>query len=292
MADQRVEVGSVRLAVRESGRGQARVFLHYGGGNLAMWEAVMPAFERDARCIRLDLRGHGRSDAPASGYRLEDMAGDVVGLLDRLDVGAAHLVGSSLGAEVALAMASRHPDRVLSLVLDGAFASEYGPYGLHAAADLAQDPETQRELDEQQARPDATYPSAEAYLAKKREVLEQAGLWNDAVEAVARYGIAQLPDGTFANAWRKWARDEYMRHYYAARFETYYAAVRCPVLLLPGSREMEDALVAKAVSAFRELAGHCEVVQVAGAEHPFGWLMIPAAMADAVLAFYARIRDG
>lgn len=289
MADRRVNVGNVRLAVRESGRGEARVFLHYGGGNLAMWEPVMPAFERAARCIRPDLRGHGRSDAPPSGYRLEDMAEDVVGLLDRLGVSAAHLVGSSLGAEVALAVAAGHPDRALSLVLDGAFASEYGPYGLHAAADLAQDPETQRELDEQRARPDVTYPSAKAYLAKKREVFEQAGLWNDAMEAVAKYGTIERPEGTFANAWRKWARDEYMRHYYAARFETYYAAVRCPVLLLPGSREMADPLVAKAISGFRELVERFEVVQVTGAEHPFGWLTVPAAMADAVLAFSARV---
>jgi 2-succinyl-6-hydroxy-2,4-cyclohexadiene-1-carboxylate synthase len=286
MKDVRITVGKVTLAVRESGRGEPVVFLHYGGGNLVMWEPTMASFEPRARCIRFDLRGHGRSDAPRSGYRLEDMALDLLGLLDHLKIRAAHLVGSSLGAEVALTAAAMDPERALSLVLDGAFSSEYGPFGVHEAPDLSSDPETLRELEEQRVRPEVTYPSAEAYLAKKRQVFEECGQWNAAMEAVARYGVAELPDGRVTNAWRKWARDEYMGHYFGARLEAYYEAVECPVLMLPGAREMEDPLVSDALSRFSRMVDRCDVVQVLGAEHPYGWLFVPREMSTAVLAFH------
>src|SRR5512136_1658404 len=92
MQEKRIVVDGVGLAVRESGPRDAIVFLHYGGGNLMMWEPVVPFFETAHRCVRLDLRGHGRSDAPPSGYRLEDMAHDVAGVLDALKVDAAHVV--------------------------------------------------------------------------------------------------------------------------------------------------------------------------------------------------------
>ncbi len=289
MKDFKVQANGQMLAARESGRGESIVLLHYGGGNLVIWEPIVPSFERRARCIRFDLRGHGRSDAPLTGYRLEDMALDLFGVLDHLKVQAAHLVGSSLGAEVALAAAAMDPERVLSLVLDGAFSSEYGPYGVHEAPDLSSDPETLRELEEQRERPEVTYPSAEAYLTKKRQVFEECGQWNDAMEAVARYGVAELPDGRVTNAWRKWARDEYMGHYFGVRFEAYYGAVECPVLMLPGAREMEDPLVSYAVSSFSRMVDRCDVVQVPGVEHPYGWLFVPREMSEAVLAFHESI---
>ena len=290
MPDKRVVVDGVGLAVRESGRGEAALFLHYGGGNLVMWDPVVPFFEDAYRCVRLDLRGHGKSDAPARGYRLEDMALDVVGVLDALKIDAAHIVGRSLGAEVGLALAAINPERVLSLVLDGAFSSEYGPYGVHDAPDLLSDPETMDMLEDLRALPEAVYPSAEAYLGRKRRLFEGSGGWNEALEAVAVYGTLSLPDGRVVDAWRKWARDEYMGHYYGYRFEAYYEAAECPVLMLPGKGEMDDVLVSDAIAGFSRLVERCDIVQVPGAVHPYGWLRIPREMSEAVLDFHREIR--
>jgi pimeloyl-ACP methyl ester carboxylesterase len=64
-----------------------------------------------------DLRGHGRSPMPASGYNLSAMAGDLCGVLDRFGVGQANIVGHSFGARVALTFAAQHPDRVRNLVV-------------------------------------------------------------------------------------------------------------------------------------------------------------------------------
>ena len=72
------------------------------------------------RVVLIDLLGHGRSDKPthASEYRIDTYAEQVVGLLDHLEVPAAVLGGMSLGANVSLFTASRHPERVRGLVLE------------------------------------------------------------------------------------------------------------------------------------------------------------------------------
>jgi pimeloyl-ACP methyl ester carboxylesterase len=289
MPDRRIIVDGVGIAVRDSGDGEALVFLHYGGGNLVMWEPVVPSFDDAYRCIRLDLRGHGKSDVPPSGYRLEDMALDVLGVLDVLKVRAAHVVGSSLGAEVGLVLAAMCPERVSSLVLDGAFSSEYGPYGVHEAPDLLSDPEARRELEELRARPEALYPSVAAYMAKKEEAFQESGEWNEAMEAVAVYGAHVLPDGQVVNAWRKWARDEYMGHYFGYRFEAYFEAVACPVLMLPGEEEMNDVLVSDALAGFSRLVDRCDVVHVPGSVHPYSWVRIPREMSAAVVEFLSDL---
>jgi 3-oxoadipate enol-lactonase len=72
--------------------------------------------------ILVDLPGHGRSALPAGRLTVERMARDVAALLAHLGEGPAHVVGLSLGACVALALALRAPDRVRSLTLVNAFA--------------------------------------------------------------------------------------------------------------------------------------------------------------------------
>ncbi|MCC3770282.1 alpha/beta hydrolase [Streptomyces sp. UNOC14_S4] len=67
--------------------------------------------------VMYDQRGHGRSERPATGYRLEDFTGDLVALLDGLDItGPIHLVGNSFGGTVAFDYALRRPDRVAGLL--------------------------------------------------------------------------------------------------------------------------------------------------------------------------------
>ena len=73
------------------------------------------------RVVRFDHRDCGRSTRFGSldAYRLDDLAADIVGLLDELGVGAAHLVGRSMGGMVAQVLALDHPQRVRSLSLFG-----------------------------------------------------------------------------------------------------------------------------------------------------------------------------
>jgi pimeloyl-ACP methyl ester carboxylesterase len=75
---------------------------------------------RGHRVVLLDLLGHGRSGAPthASAYRIDSYADQVFALLDELGEERAVLGGMSLGANVSLFAASRHPERVTALVLE------------------------------------------------------------------------------------------------------------------------------------------------------------------------------
>jgi len=84
-----------------------------------------------------DLRGHGRSEMPASGYTVADNVDDLVALLDLWGITEpVHLFGNSFGGVVALALAHRHPERVGSLFLIEAHFAVEG-WGEHMAGSLA-----------------------------------------------------------------------------------------------------------------------------------------------------------
>jgi len=87
------------------------------GASLEMWDPQLSALTERFRVVRFDARGHGRSPVPPGPYSLDDLADDVIGLLDRLEVLRAHVVGLSLGGMTAMRVAIRDPARVDRLVL-------------------------------------------------------------------------------------------------------------------------------------------------------------------------------
>jgi pimeloyl-ACP methyl ester carboxylesterase len=110
----------VRLAVHERGAGAPVVLLHAWGETHRSFERLSELLPADWHVVMPDQRGVGDSDKPTTGYRLEDAATDVAGLLDALDIPAAWVVGNSSGAYVAQQLAVALPDRLLGLVLVGA----------------------------------------------------------------------------------------------------------------------------------------------------------------------------
>jgi 3-oxoadipate enol-lactonase len=82
-----------------------------------MWESVLPVLERHLRVVRYDTRGHGAGPVPPGPYTLDDLAGDLLQVLDTVGAHRAHLVGLSLGGLTALRVAQRAPDRVERLVV-------------------------------------------------------------------------------------------------------------------------------------------------------------------------------
>lgn len=88
--------------------------------SLASWYFTLaPAFVAAGfDVVMYDLRGHGRSERPVSGYQLERFVGDLAGLLDELGVRSkVHVVGNSFGGTVAFGFAEAYPDRVASLAM-------------------------------------------------------------------------------------------------------------------------------------------------------------------------------
>ena len=91
------------------------------GRHSDFWHHWIPSIARHYRVIRRDLRGHGYSSVPdiGSGYRydLDIILGEIVDLLDQIEVAKVHFLGESTGGMVGEAFAAKYPDRVASLML-------------------------------------------------------------------------------------------------------------------------------------------------------------------------------
>ena len=97
------------------------LLLHAAMGSARRYFGWVPHLSRDYRVVRLDLRGHGRSQVPAADQplALERLVADVGELLDHLGLEAAHIVGNSAGGYLGQQLAMTRPERVLSLSLFG-----------------------------------------------------------------------------------------------------------------------------------------------------------------------------
>ncbi len=115
-----VDLGTHRLRVSVSGSGEPSFALVHGlADTLEVWDELAPRLERLGRVIRFDQRAHGGSTAPEGACSREDLAADLLALVERLDAPRAVLVGHSLGGVAAICAALAAPARVAGLVLIG-----------------------------------------------------------------------------------------------------------------------------------------------------------------------------
>lgn len=99
------------------------------GSTHQMWDKVVPLLARQLRVIAFDARGHGQSDTPEGPYSTNDLADDVVALLDHLGIESADVVGLSIGGQTALQLALAHPQRVRRIVVSNTGAKIGTPQG-------------------------------------------------------------------------------------------------------------------------------------------------------------------
>ncbi len=94
------------------------VFIHGFGGKAEQWQYQMQKFALDNRVIALDLRGHGLSDQPDSGYDMPRIQLDLEAAVDQLKISAPFiLVGHSFGGAVVTDYAINHPEHIEKLIL-------------------------------------------------------------------------------------------------------------------------------------------------------------------------------
>jgi aminoacrylate hydrolase len=106
-----------RLHYRVEGEGPPLVLISGLGGLASFWNGVVPQLARRFTVVRHDHLGTGHSDAPLIDYSIEQMSGDVLALMDELDLPHAHVVGHSTGGCIAQTLALDQPRRVSRLVL-------------------------------------------------------------------------------------------------------------------------------------------------------------------------------
>jgi 3-oxoadipate enol-lactonase len=99
--------------------GGARTLVLSGsvGTTLELWDGNVSALSSQYRLLRYDHRGHGRSPVPPGPYTVEDLAEDVLELLDELGLERVSFCGLSLGGAVGMALAVRAPERLERLIL-------------------------------------------------------------------------------------------------------------------------------------------------------------------------------
>ncbi|MEX1038440.1 MAG: alpha/beta hydrolase [Acidimicrobiia bacterium] len=107
--------------------GDVLVLGHGMGGSHAVWFQQVAHFATDYRVITWDQRGFGRSTRSTGDIGPGPSVGDLLHLLDRLDIDRAHIVGQSMGGWSALGFAIDHPDRTLSLTLADTTAGLFTP---------------------------------------------------------------------------------------------------------------------------------------------------------------------
>ncbi len=200
------------------------VLLHGVTARWQTWLPVAPALALRWRLFALDLRGHGRSGRAAGAYRIADYAADVVAFLRGPVAAPAVLVGHSLGAIIAIAVAAGAPDAVRAVLLEdpplAAFGRqrlrdrpEHGPFT--ATRDLAAAGHTVDEL--------------AAALAARQPDLDAAALRARAT------AYSQLDPDVLTLILEDRAKEGY-------DLDALLPRVACPVLLLQGNPALGGAL--------------------------------------------------
>lgn len=218
------DVGPARLDIAWEERGDPShptVLLIMGlAGQLVSWPLgfVEALVARELHVVRFDNRDAGRSthmhDAPppdlaaalrgdlsSASYTLSDMAADAVGLLDSLSIDSAHLVGSSMGGEIAQTIAIEHPTRVRSLTTMMATTGDRSvgqPHPETMKALFGGPPARTREEVVARAVRSAAIIGSPAFPVDPALVAEIAGLAYDRDHdelAIARQAVAEVASG-------------------------------------------------------------------------------------------------
>lgn len=293
-----IHARGVRFNVLTMGdAGPALVFVHgLMIDNLSsFYMSIAPALSKSARVILYDLRGHGRSEQPPTGYTADDMADDLDGILAALDLPDPRVivVGHSFGGYIALRFATRHPDRVAGLVLLEAH-SGMADFGAQMQQTMALEGEERNELvrklfghwlSKHAARGQADPAPAQAVPPDVTQVDPDA-LDADARSTVAMVGRLQRRrrNPLVDTAQRLAASTSFSRDVAAAMplADAAIAAIACPVLALYGA---ESELVRDGDRLAR-LLPRCELRMIEGCAH--GILFhATAEVRDAMLAWLA-----
>jgi lipase len=232
----RVDAGGLDMAwAMWPGHGAPLVGLHGVTASYMNFVGVAEMLAGRAPLLALDLRGRGDSEKPADGpFGMSQHAADVAAAMGSFGLGPSVVVGHSMGAFVAVALAAEHPDLVSGLVLvDGGLP-------LEVPAGIAPEQLLDVALAAQMARLRTTYESLESYLDYWRSLpVFAGGLWNDWVERYLAYDLGGDPPSMRPKASEAAVRGDFADTLAADQLRGRLTEVKVPVLLLRATEGFE-----------------------------------------------------
>src|SRR5882762_6027874 len=113
----KLNVRGIEIGYDEAGAGPAVVLLYGFPFNRSLWRDQLADLSPRYRVVTPDLRGHGETSLTAGPATMDEMARDIVALMDAINISQAVVGGLSMGGYVTLSLARMFPERVRALVL-------------------------------------------------------------------------------------------------------------------------------------------------------------------------------
>lgn len=240
-----IVVNKLKLHYTRTGGDKPPVVLAHGFSDDGLcWTPVARQLEADYDVVMVDARGHGRSDAPKRGYGSLEHAGDLAGVIAGLGLQRPAVLGHSMGAATALALAGTYPDLVRAILLEdpppwwmtpaddrpGARRARFGDWII----DLKR--KTREELIAHARNQSPTWSE------------EELGPWAD---SKLRLSFNVLSRGKAA----------------AIDWPATVRRIACPTLLITADPDKGAIVPPEAAATFKELVPQAQVVHIAGAGH-------------------------
>ncbi|MBW3602676.1 MAG: alpha/beta hydrolase [Actinobacteria bacterium] len=268
--------GQVLRALRWGGRGPLVVALHGITQSAVTFQAMAERLvggsgdagaDSEATVVAPDLRGRGGSAEVPGPYGMAVHAGDVAALLDHLGADEATVVGHSMGAQVAVVFAARHPARTVRLVLvDGGLPLPRPPEDqVDATLEAVLGPALERLS--------RTFSSVEEYLDywRAHPAFARPGVWNRHVEACMRYDLEGSAPSLRPRVSEETVRADGADTLTSPELDSALRDLACPVTLLRAPRGMldqpEPLLSDEAVARARAAVGVFDDAVVEGTNH-------------------------
>ena len=240
------------------------LLLHPKRGNARHWDFLVEHSGWRGRFVAPDMRGHGLSDWPADGHDVEHYTRDVLAVMDALALPRCVIVGAATGGNLALLLASQHPDRVAGIVVVDA--------GLEVPPAIAA--EVSRQIEHSYEFRSFAEAKAEMHFSE---------LWSPALrDHYAHYSFRPLPGGRWA-----WAYDQAAARGIGGSINKPIwdrIAVQCPAIMLRGAQS--EVFTQAHLDRLKGLIPQARTVSLAGSDH-MPAQDNPRAMADLLDGFLA-----
>ena len=276
------DVGDLRVHYLDWGGDGAPVVALHGLASSCHWyDLVAPLLRRDFRIIAPDQRGHGKTAQATNGYDWETLSRDVAGMMDRLGIEQAAVLGHSWGGHVASAVAAHQPNRVSRLVMiDGGII------------DARISPDRSREGFFSRLRPRNVSGTRKEFLDRLSNQLAEC--WNDDLARIVQTMVYEDDDGLIRDILHPDNHAQVIRTMWECPPSTVLPNVACPALIVVAGpkreheksewTQMRRAMVESAAQNLRD----CRVHWVPETMHDIGYHK-PAELARVIREFLAGL---